>query len=146
MHFCIWFLSLLSLNQVEAQKGLEFPVHDGRERLINLKKKNFDRFVKKYDILVVYFYAPPKDEGEERNWELTKQMLELAAQITEREGIAFGVVDLSRKINSSQSLTTNFKLMTKNCPPSWASLKLVPFIVTTKTNKSSIMASGRLMF
>ena len=59
-------------------------------------KKNFDRFTKKYDILLVYFYSPPSTPGEEKNWELTESMLELAAQITEREGVAFGVVDLCK--------------------------------------------------
>ena len=75
MRFWFWALSLISIPLlVTAEKGLEFPVHDGRERLINLKKKNFDRFVKKYDILLVYFYAPPKTDAEERNWELTKPL------------------------------------------------------------------------
>lgn len=137
---------MLSLSHVEAEKGLEFPVHDGRDRLINLKKKNFDRFVKKYDILLVYFYAPPKDEAEKRNWELTEQMLELAAQITEREGIAFGVVDLSRIVDHSQYFITQIKLTTKSYLPSWAFSKLVQSTAITRTNKSSIMASGPPMF
>ena len=59
-------------------------------------KKNFDRYTKKYDILLVYFFSPASTPSEEKNWELTESMLELAAQITEREGVAFGVVDLSK--------------------------------------------------
>ncbi|CBY15484.1 unnamed protein product, partial [Oikopleura dioica] len=48
------------LGQLVAEQGLEFPVHDGKDRIINLSKKNFDRFTKKYEILVVYFYSPPR--------------------------------------------------------------------------------------
>ena len=64
--------------------------------MIQFSKKNFDRFIKKYDIVVVYFYAPAETSSEEKNWALTEDMLELAAQITEREGVVFGVVDLSK--------------------------------------------------
>ena len=46
--------------------------------------------------MVVYFYAPPENSADEKNWALTEDMLELAAQITEREGVVFGVVDLSK--------------------------------------------------
>merc|ERR1711879_756226 len=59
----------------DAEMGLEFPVHDGKSRILNLSKKNFDRFIKKSDILVVYF-TMPLDESDEkgiRHWELTKQ-------------------------------------------------------------------------
>ena len=89
---------------VQAEMGLEFPVHDGKTRLLNLSKKNFDRFIKKSDILVVYksvlnppkitcfqvkkvyvlntdvHFTMPLDESDEkgiRHWELTKQMLEV---------------------------------------------------------------------
>lgn len=92
----IWTLWAAAVTFVNAEKGLEFPVHDGKDRLVNLSKKNFDRFTKRYDILLVYFFSPPSTPGEEKNWELTESMLELAAQITEREGVAFGVVDLSK--------------------------------------------------
>ncbi|CBY13690.1 unnamed protein product, partial [Oikopleura dioica] len=63
-----------------------------------LSKKNFDRFTKKYEILVVYFYSPPRksNSAEETNWLLTERMLELSAQIVEREGVGIGVVDLSK--------------------------------------------------
>ena len=79
MHVFLWFLVTFGL----AERGLEFPVHDGRERLINLKKKNFDRFVKKYDILLVYFYAPPKNDLEEHNWELTKELVNVQCTYSE---------------------------------------------------------------
>merc|ERR1712130_822153 len=93
----IFRLFLLCLIQLTAaERGLEFPVHDGKDRLINLSKKNFDRFTKKFDILLVYFYSEPQNAQEEQNWILTERMLELAAQITEREGVGLGVVDLSK--------------------------------------------------
>ncbi|CAG5110220.1 Oidioi.mRNA.OKI2018_I69.chr2.g4645.t1.cds [Oikopleura dioica] len=88
------FASLIAL--ISAEQGLEFPVHDGKDRIINLSKKNFDRFTKKYEILVVYFYSPPSNSAEETNWQLTERMLELSAQIVEREGVGIGVVDLSK--------------------------------------------------
>ena len=90
-----------------AEMGLEFPVHDGKTRLINLSKKNFDRFIKKSDILVVYFTMPIDESDEKgiRHWDLTKQMLELSSQITEREGINFGIVDLQQDKKLAQKLS-----------------------------------------
>lgn len=37
------FLAALLLTFSTAEKGLEFPVHDGKDRIINLSKKNFNR-------------------------------------------------------------------------------------------------------
>ena len=95
------------LSQCHAEMGLEFPVHDGKTRLINLSKKNFDRFIKKSDILVVYFTMPIDETDEKgiRHWDLTKQMLELSSQITEREGINFGIVDLQQDKKLAQKLS-----------------------------------------
>ena len=45
---------------------------------------------------MVYFYSVPQTPPEVSNWVLTERMLELAAQITEREGVGIGVVDLSK--------------------------------------------------
>ena len=94
----IFLLVALVNLSIKAESGLEFPVHDGKSRLIDLSKKNFDRFVKKSDILVVYFNVPVDEEDTVnlRHWQLTQQMLELAAQVTEREGINFGIVDLKQ--------------------------------------------------
>lgn len=90
-----WLFFLVQLVAAEFG-GLEFPIHDGKDRLINLSKKNFDRFTKKFDILMVYFYSVPQTPPEVSNWVLTERMLELAAQITEREGVGIGVVDLTK--------------------------------------------------
>uniref|UniRef100_H2YWT4 Calsequestrin n=1 Tax=Ciona savignyi TaxID=51511 RepID=H2YWT4_CIOSA len=88
----------VALTSVCAERGLEFPSHDGKDRLINLSKKNFNRFSKKFDILVVYFTVAhdQNDKYQVKQWQLTEEMLELAAQITEREGVGFGVVDLEK--------------------------------------------------
>nr|XP_002130664.1 calsequestrin-2 [Ciona intestinalis] len=107
----IGFLLLLlvlavTLTSVFGEKGLEFPSHDGKDRLINLSKKNFNRFLKKFDILVVYFTVPhdANDKYLAKQWQLTEEMLELAAQITEREGVGFGVVDLEKDKKLAEKL------------------------------------------
>ena len=49
-------------------------------------------------MLVVYFTVPYDENDEEavNHWMLTKSMLQLSAQITEREGVVFGIVDLEQ--------------------------------------------------
>ena len=58
---------------------------------------------------MVYFFSVPQNAQEETNWVLTERMLELAAQITEREGVGIGIVDLSKFSNVHDFFLTKWK-------------------------------------
>ncbi|KAL0970059.1 hypothetical protein UPYG_G00236570 [Umbra pygmaea] len=100
---------LLTLGTLSwADKGLEVPEYDGKDRVHSLNAKNYKSVMKKYDVMVLYYHAHVGNNKEAKKvFELEELALELltspaaltyqlAAQVLDDiddEDIGFGLVD-----------------------------------------------------
>ncbi|KAL2088049.1 hypothetical protein ACEWY4_016877 [Coilia grayii] len=96
----LWVISIacVGLGSLCAGKGgLEFPSFDGKDRVLNINKRNYKKALKKHDMLCVLYHEPlSADKGLQKQFHMTEMVLELAAQVLEDRDIGFGLVD-SRK-------------------------------------------------
>uniref|UniRef100_A0A672SW64 Calsequestrin n=1 Tax=Sinocyclocheilus grahami TaxID=75366 RepID=A0A672SW64_SINGR len=78
-----WILLLVSLGVstlAGAEKGLEFPRYDGKDRVLDINEKNYRKALKKYDMLCL-FYHTPLPTAKELQKQL--QMAELVLEVRE---------------------------------------------------------------
>ncbi|GAB1287927.1 Calsequestrin-2 [Apodemus speciosus] len=80
-----------------AEEGLNFPMYDGKDRVVSLSEKNFKQMLKRYDLLCLYYHEPvSSDKVSQKQFQLKEIVLELVAQVLEHKNIGFVMVD-SRK-------------------------------------------------
>ncbi|XP_052035587.1 calsequestrin-2 [Apodemus sylvaticus] len=80
-----------------AEEGLNFPMYDGKDRVVSLSEKNFKQMLKRYELLCLYYHEPvSSDKVSQKQFQLKEIVLELVAQVLEHKNIGFVMVD-SRK-------------------------------------------------
>uniref|UniRef100_A0A3Q2CGJ3 Calsequestrin n=1 Tax=Cyprinodon variegatus TaxID=28743 RepID=A0A3Q2CGJ3_CYPVA len=90
--FLLPCLSLVSVSS--AEKGLEFPRYDGKDRVIDINDKNYKKALKKHSMLCLFYHEPVADNKElQKQHQMTELVLELVAQVMEEKDIGFGMVD-----------------------------------------------------
>lgn len=76
-----WILLLASLGLstlAGAEKGLEFPRYDGKDRVLDIDDKNYRKSLKKYDMLCLFYHAPPPTAKElQKQLQMTELVLEV---------------------------------------------------------------------
>ncbi|XP_034042803.1 calsequestrin-2-like [Thalassophryne amazonica] len=88
-------LSLLPLAR--AEKVLEFPQYDGKDRVIDISEKNYRKALRKHTMFCMFYHKPLSDNKElQKQQQTTELVLELVAQVMEDKDVGFGMVD-SRK-------------------------------------------------
>ena len=61
-----------------ADKGLEFPRYDGKDRVLDVDDKNYKKAMKKYDMLCLLYHAPPPTGKElQKQFQMTELVLEV---------------------------------------------------------------------
>ncbi|KAG2456680.1 calsequestrin-2 [Polypterus senegalus] len=94
---CFVLACLYLASFCDAEKGLQFPSFDGKDRVIDIDMQNYRKAFKKYDMLCLLYHEPPPSNKErQKQFQMTELVLELAAQVLENKGIGIGMVD-SRK-------------------------------------------------
>ncbi|XP_051566190.1 calsequestrin-2-like isoform X1 [Myxocyprinus asiaticus] len=103
-----WLLLLGSLvlaTLAFAKKGLEFPRYDGKDRVLDIDDKNYRKALKKYDMLCLFYHAPPPTTKElQKQFQMTELVLELAAQVLEEKDIGFGMADSQKDAKVAKKL------------------------------------------
>ncbi|KAM6190189.1 calsequestrin-1 [Sarcoramphus papa] len=92
-----WVLALLALGAGGpggAGEGLDFPTHDGLDRVLPVTLKNYKAMLKRFPVLALLHHRPGQgDRAAQRHREMEELVLELAAQVLEDKGVGFGLVD-----------------------------------------------------
>lgn len=75
----LFLLPCLSLvNVAPAEKGLEFPQYDGKDRILDIDDKNYKRALKKHSMLCLFYHQPVADSKElQRQHQMTELVLEV---------------------------------------------------------------------
>ncbi|XP_044131100.1 calsequestrin-2-like, partial [Bufo gargarizans] len=89
-----------------AEDGLRFPSYDGRDRVLELSDRNYRQVMKKYDVFCVYLCESPApgDKIAQRQAHLTEMVLELSAQVLEKKGVGFGLLDSKKNSKVAKKL------------------------------------------
>uniref|UniRef100_A0A672JQL0 Calsequestrin n=1 Tax=Salarias fasciatus TaxID=181472 RepID=A0A672JQL0_SALFA len=103
-----WLLVLPCLSLVppaRAEKGLDFPQYDGKDRVLDINDKNYKKALKKHSMLCLYYHEPIPDSKElQKQHQMTELVLELAAQVMEEKDIGFGMVDSKKDAKVAKKL------------------------------------------
>jgi len=85
----LWLLLLPFLGLVSvapAEKGLEFPRYDGKDRVLDINDKNYRKALKKYSMLCLLYHEPIPDSKElQKKHQMTEMVLEVRASEEEEE-------------------------------------------------------------
>lgn len=74
--FLLPCLGLVSV--VPAERGLEFPHYDGKDRVLDIDDKNYKRALKKYSMLCLFYHEPIADSKElQKQHQMTELVLEV---------------------------------------------------------------------
>ncbi|MEQ2209234.1 Calsequestrin-2 [Xenoophorus captivus] len=88
------FPCLSLVRVVPAEKGLEFPQYDGKDRVLDINDKNYKKALKKHSMLCLFYHMPvPDNKEQQKQHQMTELVLELVAQVMEEKDIGFGMVD-----------------------------------------------------
>uniref|UniRef100_A0A672JTR7 Calsequestrin n=1 Tax=Salarias fasciatus TaxID=181472 RepID=A0A672JTR7_SALFA len=88
-----------------AEKGLDFPQYDGKDRVLDINDKNYKKALKKHSMLCLYYHEPIPDSKElQKQHQMTELVLELAAQVMEEKDIGFGMVDSKKDAKVAKKL------------------------------------------
>lgn len=76
---CLLLLGFLGLASLAtAEKGLEFPRYDGKDRVLDIDDKNYRKALKKYDMLCLFYHAPaPTAKELQKQFQMTELVLEV---------------------------------------------------------------------
>ncbi|XP_066563078.1 calsequestrin-2 [Amia ocellicauda] len=97
---CLYLASFCS-----AEEGLEFPSFDGKDRVIHINAKNYQKALKKYDMLCLLYHEPKlSSKVRQKQFQMTELVLELAAQVLEDKDIGFGMVDSKKDAKVAKKL------------------------------------------
>uniref|UniRef100_A0A674MFJ2 Calsequestrin n=1 Tax=Takifugu rubripes TaxID=31033 RepID=A0A674MFJ2_TAKRU len=102
----LFVLSCLSLAPLSpAEKGLEFPQYDGKDRVVDINDKNYKKALKKHSMMCLFYHGPIPDSKElQKQHQMTEMVLELAAQVMEEKDIGFGMVDSQKDSKVAKKL------------------------------------------
>lgn len=85
--FLLPCLSLVPLSP--AEKGLEFPQYDGKDRVLDINDKNYKKALKKHSMMCLFYHGPIPDGKElQKQHQMTELVLEVKVLIlrkTERK-------------------------------------------------------------
>lgn len=74
--FLLPCLSLVTL--APAEKGLEFPQYDGKDRVLDIDDKNYKKALKKYSMLCLFYHEATPDSKElQKQHQMTELVLEV---------------------------------------------------------------------
>lgn len=80
----LWLLLLPCLSLVPlapAEKGLDFPQYDGKDRVLDINDKNYKKALKKYSMLCLFYHEPIPDSKElQKRHQMTELVLEVKYQ------------------------------------------------------------------
>ncbi|NXJ86962.1 CASQ1 protein, partial [Trogon melanurus] len=82
-----------------AGQGLDFPIPDGRARVVPVTPQNHREMLQRFPVLALLDRRPRP--GPPRAQE---QVLELAAQVLEDKGVGFGIVDAEKDADMAKKL------------------------------------------
>lgn len=72
---------LLCLNLVSlcpAEKGLEFPQYDGKDRVLDINDKNYKKALRTSNMMCLYYHEPVPDSKElQKQHQMTELVLEV---------------------------------------------------------------------
>lgn len=76
----LFLLSCLSLVPLSpAEKGLEFPQYDGKDRVLDINDKNYKKALRTKGMMCLYYHEPIPDSKELQK---QHQMKELVLEVT----------------------------------------------------------------
>uniref|UniRef100_A0AAY5F4X9 Calsequestrin n=1 Tax=Electrophorus electricus TaxID=8005 RepID=A0AAY5F4X9_ELEEL len=88
-----------------ANKGLEFPRYDGKDRVLDIDNKNYRKALKAHRMLCLLYHAPaPASKELSKQFQMTELVLELAAQVLVNKDIGFGMVDSEKDAKVAKKL------------------------------------------
>lgn len=62
-----------------AEEGLNFPMYDGKDRVVSLSEKNFKQMLKRYELLCLYYHEPvSSDKVSQKQFQLKEIVLEVS--------------------------------------------------------------------
>lgn len=75
----LFVLSCLCLVPLSpAEKGLEFPQYDGKDRVIDITDKNYKKALKKHSMMCLFYHGPVPDSKElQKQHQMTELVLEV---------------------------------------------------------------------
>lgn len=75
----LFVLSCLSLAPLSpAEKGLEFPQYDGKDRVIDINDKNYKKALNKHSMMCLFYHGPIPDSKElQKQHQMTELVLEV---------------------------------------------------------------------
>lgn len=77
----LWLFLLPCLSLVPlapAEKGLEFPQYDGKDRVLDIDEKNYKKALKKYSMLCLFYHEPiPDSKEQQKQHQMTELVLEV---------------------------------------------------------------------
>uniref|UniRef100_A0A8C5B2P7 Calsequestrin n=1 Tax=Gadus morhua TaxID=8049 RepID=A0A8C5B2P7_GADMO len=105
-HLWLMLLPFLGLVSVApAEKGLEFPRYDGKDRVLDINDRNYRKAMNKYSMLCLLYHEPIPDSKElQKKHQMTEMVLELVAQVLEEKDIGFGMVDAKKDAKVAKKL------------------------------------------
>lgn len=75
----LFLLPVLSLFPLApAEKGLEFPQYDGKDRVLDINDKNYKKALKKDSMVCLFYHGPIPDSKEQQK---QQQMTELVLEV-----------------------------------------------------------------
>ncbi|KAF4087293.1 hypothetical protein AMELA_G00094280 [Ameiurus melas] len=88
-----------------ARKGLEFPRYDGKDRVLDIDDKNYRKALKNHQMLCLLYHAPvPASKEQQKQFQMTELVLEIAAQVLQEKEIGFGMVDSEKDAKVAKKL------------------------------------------
>ena len=80
-HLWLMLLPFLGLVSVApAEKGLEFPRYDGKDRVLDINDRNYRKAMNKYSMLCLLYHEPIPDSKElQKKHQMTEMVLEVRA-------------------------------------------------------------------
>ncbi|XP_034032216.1 calsequestrin-2-like [Thalassophryne amazonica] len=96
---------LLLMVFCSAEKGLEFPNFDGKDRVMTINERNYKKALKRFDLLCLFYHKPlAASKALQKRLQMTELVLELTAQVLENKDIGFGMVDSQKDAKVAKKL------------------------------------------
>lgn len=79
LSLCLFLLPLLSIvPPAPAEKGLEFPQYDGKDRVLDINDKNYKKALKKHNMVCLFYHGPiPESKELQKQHQMTELVLEV---------------------------------------------------------------------
>lgn len=100
----LWLFLLPCLSLVHlapAEKGLEFPHYDGKDRVLDINDKNYKKALKKHSMLCLLYHEPIPDSKELQK---QHQMTELVLEVRHEEKEARGGLNVDQRYKTEETV------------------------------------------